>query len=401
MKYFNYFKTRNHIYMAMILSFAVWMPAAVILACPAVAYASAMDSGVSVQPLMIGETDFSISQDTGEETMDPYENCLMGTDIPSAPEFFGLGPRGGELAWNKEGEVWYNFLDPAEEGSSTEAVPSEKAEECVAKLNDYLTARGYGREAAFRNRENGGTDIIWYKDACQVKITLLPQGTFKFMAAMGPSYVYEPEMLLGKWEGHRQDSGENYIMTLDFREGGQVEYMTGWEQSEAAFLSVGTYTVDMGKLHLTFLHDQVTGQDVNWDSTYEFGISNGSLSMKYVSGNVLNIFQDVGDIFVYSKAASDSAGEDMQGAADSSDQAVRESTGDFVLTDEDKALLKQQLNIPETAAVDFQIGEEYYWDAAEASVIPVTVCENGVCVAGAHISKETKELMRSIMTYQP
>ena len=93
---------------------------------------------------------------------------------------------------------------------------SEKAEECVAKLNDYLTARGYGREAAFRNRENGGTDIIWYKDACQVKITLLPQGTFKFMAAMGPSYVYEPEMLLGKWEGYRQDSGENYIMTLDF-----------------------------------------------------------------------------------------------------------------------------------------------------------------------------------------
>ena len=63
--------------------------------------------------------------------------------------------------------------------------------------------------------------------------------------------------------------------------------------------------------------------------------------------------------------------------------------------------LKQQLNIPETAAVDFQIGEEYYWDAAEASVIPVTVYENGVCVAGAHISKETKELMRSIMTYQP
>ena len=70
--------------------------------------------------------------------------------FPSAPEFFGLGPRGGELAWDKEGEVWYNFLDPAEEGSSTEAGPSEKAEECVAKLNDYLTARGYGREAAFR-----------------------------------------------------------------------------------------------------------------------------------------------------------------------------------------------------------------------------------------------------------
>ena len=57
MKYFNYLKTRNHIYMAMILSFAVWMPAAVILACPAAAYASATDSGVSVQPLMIGETD--------------------------------------------------------------------------------------------------------------------------------------------------------------------------------------------------------------------------------------------------------------------------------------------------------------------------------------------------------
>ena len=91
----------------------------------------------------------------------------------------------------------------------------------------------------------------------------------------------------------------------------------------------------------------------------------------------------------------------MQEAADSSDQAVQESAGDFVLTDEDKALLKHQLNIPETAAVDFQIGEEYYGDAAEASVIPVTVYENGVCVAGAHISKETKELMRSIMTYQP
>ena len=101
--------------------------------------------------------------------------------------------------------------------------------------------------------------------------------------------------------------------------------MTGWEQSEAAFLSVGTYTVDMGKLHLTFLHDQVTGQDVNWDSTYEFGISNGSLSMKYVSGNVLNIFQDVGDIFVYSKAGIRFGRRGYAGAADSSDQAVRES----------------------------------------------------------------------------
>ena len=121
MKYFNYFKTRNHIYMAMILSFAVWMPAAVILACPAVAYASAMDSGVSVQPLMIGETDFSISQDTGEETMDPYENCLMGTDIPSAPEFFGLGPQRRRACMEQGRRSMYNFLDPAEEGSSTEA----------------------------------------------------------------------------------------------------------------------------------------------------------------------------------------------------------------------------------------------------------------------------------------
>ena len=47
--------------------------------------------------------------------------------------------------------------------------------------------------------------------------------------------------------------------------------------------------------------------------------------------------------------------------------------------------------------VEFQIGEEYYWSAADATVVPISIYENGVYVAGADISKETKELMTSIL----
>ena len=71
-----------------------------------------------------------------------------------------------------------------------------------------------------------------------------------------------------------------------------------------------------------------------------------------------------------------------------------------VLTEEDKKILREHLRVPETAVVEFQIGEEYFWEAAEAEVVPISIYENGVYVAGADISKETKELMTSILTYQ-
>lgn len=194
-----------------------------------------------------------------------------------------------------------------------------------------------------------------------------------------PEEGYSWEMLKGKWVGCAAQSGQNYTMTLEFKEDGKVEYMAGWTQGEAAFLSEGTYMIDGKQLHMMFLHDQVSGQDINWNSIYEISLADETLEMSYLSGDSLNIFQEEGDIFTYKK---------------------EESSNDGFLTEEDKKNLREQLLVPESAEVEFETGTEYYWEAAQATVVPIAIYENGVLVAGADIDKETKELMTSIWTYQ-
>lgn len=199
------------------------------------------------------------------------------------------------------------------------------------------------------------------------------------------------EMLSGAWEAHVREGDENYIMTLDFQNSGQVEYMTGWEQSEAALLSAGTYTVRGDTLHMTFEEDQVSGETINWECSYRFAVDDETLKMEYVSGDSINRFQEEGDIFYYSRTEEEPAEGDPE----------ENYPGDtFVLSAEDEIYIREQLQVPEEAAVEFETGEEYYWEGAGMTLVPVSIYENGVYVAGADVDKETKEIVQSIVSYQ-
>lgn len=199
------------------------------------------------------------------------------------------------------------------------------------------------------------------------------------------------EMLSGAWEAHVREGDENYIMTLDFQNSGQVEYMTGWEQSEAALLSAGTYTVRGDTLHMTFEEDQVSGETINWECSYRFAVDAETLKMEYVSGDSINRFQEEGDIFYYSRTEEEPAEGDPE----------ENYPGDtFFLSAEDEIYIREQLQVPEEAAVEFETGEEYYWEGAGMTLVPVSIYENGVYVAGADVDKETKEIVQSIVSYQ-
>ena len=199
------------------------------------------------------------------------------------------------------------------------------------------------------------------------------------------------EMLSGAWEAHVREGDEKYIMTLDFQNSGQVEYMTGWEQSEAALLSAGTYTVRGDTLHMTFEEDQVSGETINWECSYRFAVDDETLEMEYVSGDSINRFQEEGDICYYSRTEEEPAEGDPE----------ENYPGDtFVLSAEDEIYIREQLQVPEEAAVEFETGEEYYWEGAGMTLVPVSIYENGVYVAGADVDKETKEIVQSIVSYQ-
>ncbi len=349
------------------------------------------------QPMEIsGETDYNAAQDSGEESEEAFGKCFAGSDIPMPEAFFEITAQDAVDSWENAGEATYTFYNPYGDETAEKqdnigyGENSVDASSCIEKINRYLTGRGYGREAAALNEKNGRTEIVWYKGSCRVKIAALTNDNFAFTALFRPEDKTQAETLIGKWEGYAERQGENYIMTLDFMEDGQVEYMTGWVQSEAAFLSTGTYTVEEDSLHLSFPYDQISGQQVNWDCTYRFEITDDTLRMEYISGDSLNIFQGVGAVFDYSRSADESSGKDVQTASE-----------EFILTEEDKERLCRHLRVPDTAAVEVQIGEEYFWEAAGAEVVPISVYENGKYVAGADISKETKELMTSILTYQP
>lgn len=199
------------------------------------------------------------------------------------------------------------------------------------------------------------------------------------------------EMLSGAWEAHVREGDENYIMTLDFQNSGQVEYMTGWEQSEAALLSAGTYTVRGDTLHMTFEEDQVSGETINWECSYRFAVDDETLEMEYVSGDSINRFQEEGDIFYYSRTEEEPAEGDPE---------ENYPVDTFVLSAEDEIYIREQLQVPEEAAVEFETGEEYYWEGAGMTLVPVSIYENGVYVAGADVDKETKEIVQSIVSYQ-
>lgn len=162
--------------------------------------------------------------------------------------------------------------------------------------------------------------------------------------------------------------------------------MTGWEQSEAALLSAGTYTVNEDILSLAFEEDQVSGETINWECTYRFSAEDETLEMEYISGDSINRSQQEGDVFYYTRTAEE--------------QSREESGAEAVLSAEEERYIREQLRVPEDALIEFRTGEEYYWEGGGMTLLPVSLYENGGYVAGADVDKETKEIVRSIASYQ-
>lgn len=184
----------------------------------------------------------------------------------------------------------------------------------------------------------------------------------------------EVEVLGGSWEGFAHRGDENYVMTLGFDGNGQVEYMAGWRNSDVSLMSTGTYRIEGKKIHLTFETNELTQEHLGWESTYWFTAENGALKMKWESGDGINDFQEEGMTFGYSKTS--------------------------IFTQSEQRYICEQLHVPENVEVTIETGEEYYWEGANMTLIPVSVYRSGTYVAGADVNVDTKEAVRSIMSYQ-
>lgn len=70
-------------------------------------------------------------------------------------------------SWAETGEASYAFSSPAD-GEAEEGMVSENSQvdaaACIEKTNEYLTGRGYGREACFLDPENGGQILSGIRD---------------------------------------------------------------------------------------------------------------------------------------------------------------------------------------------------------------------------------------------
>lgn len=136
----------------------------------------------------VEEENYDQAREPGEVTLEPYEECFTGTDVPRPEVFFDLPAMNALDMWNQSGEAYCSFYDPTVEeypsqGESgtrdTGTIPVDSME-CIKKLDAYMLGRGYGREARSQNEENGGMDYLWYKDDLQVVIHVQSDINFSF-----------------------------------------------------------------------------------------------------------------------------------------------------------------------------------------------------------------------------
>ena len=252
------------------------------------------------------EENFDRARKPGEVTLEPYEVCFTGTDVPMPEEFFDLPMVNALEVWDQTGEAHYGFMDPTaqkypihdENGEIiTEPIPVDSME-CVKKLNTYMLGRGYGREARFRNKDNGGMDYLWYKDDLQIRINVLADNNFGFSIVKNRPYV-PVSIDWYHWSYQTQDiEGHTYISTLDFYPDGRVEYMHGLYRSEPDILASGTYTLESDgeedRVSLNFPTNSLNGEAMNMECVYRYTLAPDRLGMEYISGVPLNMFQDVG-----------------------------------------------------------------------------------------------------------
>ncbi len=339
------------------------------------------------------EVNYNVRQDPSDASIDPFPECFSGSDIPIPDAFFGLAAQNSMDTWEQNAEAYYGFLNPVnydlkdEEGNPFEASPVD-ATECLDKLNVYLTQRGYGREPCFTDPDNGGTRYIWYKDNFQVELLVMAEDNIHFSALRDSGFY--PETLEGGWEAtyYGSDDGRNYLFALDFTDDGRVQYMIGEVQGEYFYQAIGTYTVEEDSLHLVFDRETFNDQEISLDCTYRFKAVNGILEMEYISGDVLNDAQDAGLTLQYSRAYGHPVYFDSQ------DNSI------FVLSEDDEQYIREQLGVPADADVEFHVEKEYYWEGGSLMLIPVSIYQDGVYVAGADVNADTKEVVKSIFSYQ-
>lgn len=132
------------------------------------------------------------------------------------------------------------------------------------------------------------------------------------------------------------------------------------------------------------------------DCTLRYKAVDGTLELEYRSGDYLNIFQKENDIRYFERRTTGETYSTLQ-EIEPDDAA---SADGFFLTDEDKRYIREQLFVPESAVIEFEVGEPYFWEGVGMTLVPVALYENGTCVAGADVNVDTKEAMTSILTYQ-
>lgn len=132
------------------------------------------------------EENYDQAREPGEVTLEPYEVCFAGTDVPRPEVFFDLPAMNALDMWNQSGEAYCSFYDPtveeytSQDGSGNTGTIPVDSMECIKKLDAYMMGRGYGREARSQNEENGGMDYLWYKDDLRVAINVQTDINFSF-----------------------------------------------------------------------------------------------------------------------------------------------------------------------------------------------------------------------------
>ena len=72
-----------------------------------------------------------------------------------------------------------------------------------------------------------------------------------------------------------------------------------------------------------------------------------------------------------------------------------------LLNDEKLAkIVAENLGVPDSANVEFEVSETFYWEAADRYFKNVTFTENGETVAYASVDPFTGELLKNIYKYE-
>lgn len=144
--------------------------------------------------------DFTVSLKPEKEESETavFGECFAGTDIPDPEKFYGMDAFviGGALSKDtvEYGNISYHFFDAKnygvqdEDGKVITEWPDVDADAMIGRMNEYLTGRGYGRQSAHINEQNGGTEYFYYKDNIEITITKLAKDNFLFEI-----FVNEPE----------------------------------------------------------------------------------------------------------------------------------------------------------------------------------------------------------------